>query len=92
MNLLVFLFELSRCKLKSPNIYKMSCSEIMHSVRRYDVVHLSYWEIILMLSDDHPVKNAYNMLRRLHNLAFKNWCSHSKKMHSELIAAKERQH
>ena len=27
VDLLVFPFKLSRCKLKSPNIYKFSCSE-----------------------------------------------------------------
>ena len=36
---------------------------------------MKYWEIIVSLPDDHPVKNAYNMLRQLHNLGFKNWCS-----------------
>ena len=33
LNLLVFPFELSRCKLKSPNMYKLSCCEIMLSSR-----------------------------------------------------------
>ena len=33
LNLLVFPFELPRCKLKSPNIYKSSCNKIMFSSR-----------------------------------------------------------
>ena len=36
LNLLVFPFDLPRCKLKSPNIYKLSCSEIMFSSRSWN--------------------------------------------------------
>ena len=35
---------------------------------------MKYWERIVSLPEDHPVKNAYNMLRQLHDLGFKTWC------------------
>ena len=47
-NLLVFPFELSRCKLKSPNIYKLSCSEIMFSSRSWNSSknwHVPFWSL-----------------------------------------------
>ena len=37
---------------------------------------IKYWESFVSLWRS-PRKNPYHMLQRLHNLRFKNWCSHT---------------
>ena len=48
LNLLVFQFGLSRCNLKSPNIYKLSCSKIMFSSSSWNSSnnwHVLFWSL-----------------------------------------------
>ena len=41
---------------------------------RQHIKAVKYWCRILDLSQNHPVRNAYNMLLELHGTGFTNWC------------------
>ena len=42
---------------------------------RQHIKAVKYWCRILELSQNHPVRNAYNMLLELDGTGFTNWCS-----------------
>ena len=45
------------------------------SFMRQHIKAVKYWCRVLDLSQNHPVRNAYNMLLELDGTGFTNWCS-----------------
>ena len=45
---------------------------------RQQIKAVKYWCRILDLSQNHPVRNAYNMLLELDGTGFTNWCSRTR--------------